>query len=61
MFKIYDRWGNMIFQTNETSSEGWDGYRKGTPSPQSTFIWYIHLVYLNGEEIEMTGVVNLIR
>ena len=61
IFTIYDRWGNRIFQTSDTSSEGWDGYLKETVSPQSTYTWYVHLVYLNGEEIEKTGVVNLIR
>ena len=61
IFTIYDRWGNRIFQTSDTSSEGWDGYLKESVSPQSTYTWYVHLVYLNGEEIEKTGVVHLIR
>ena len=61
IFTIYDRWGNMIFQTSDTSSNGWDGYLKETISPQLTYTWYLHLVYLDGEEIEKTGVVHLIR
>lgn len=40
---------------------GWDGYLKETVSPQSTYTWYVHLVYLNGEEIEKIGVVHLMR
>ena len=46
---------------NYHTLRGWDGYLKETVSPQSTYTWYVHLVYLNGEEIEKIGVVHLMR
>ena len=41
LFQIYDRWGNIVFET-KTVSEGWDGnLESGKYAPQGTYVYYI--------------------
>lgn len=39
-FDIYDRWGERIFHTGDTS-KGWDGTYKGRPCEQDVYVWMI--------------------
>ncbi|MDB5285727.1 MAG: hypothetical protein JWR05_676 [Mucilaginibacter sp.] len=40
-FRVYDRWGSLVFQTNDpTPSNGWDGVYKGQIHFLDTFSWY---------------------
>lgn len=38
LFTIYNRWGQVIFSTNEIS-KGWDGKLKGVPQDGNVFMW----------------------
>lgn len=61
--KIFNRWGQMIFETN-TPSEGWDGIVKGKLAQRGTYVWTIYYKYtgvLHPGERTIKGVVNLIR
>ena len=60
-FAITNRWGNVVFQTNDIHSEGWDGSLNNVPQPTSTYTWRMAIDYNNGEKLEKTGVVTLIR
>ncbi len=40
LFEIYDRWGECIFKTNDTTY-GWDGSRGGKASQQDVYVWMI--------------------
>ncbi|MDP4627358.1 MAG: gliding motility-associated C-terminal domain-containing protein, partial [Schleiferiaceae bacterium] len=60
-FTVTNRWGNVIFQTNDVLSEGWDGTLNDIPQPLSTYTWRFEIDYNNGEKIVKTGLVNLIR
>lgn len=37
-FYIYDRWGSLIFKTNDPES-GWDGTFKGKKCPLDVYVW----------------------
>jgi len=39
-FSIFDRWGNIVFQTSDIN-KGWDGSYKGTPLPPGVFVYLI--------------------
>jgi gliding motility-associated-like protein len=60
-FRVYDRWGQMIFQTANWK-HGWDGTFKGVPQPSGVYVWF--LTYINRDTKEarqMKGTAVLIR
>lgn len=58
---IYDRWGTLVFQSNDKDI-GWDGYdRNQRLMPAGVYIYKIELVQSNGETITRAGDVSLIR
>ena len=63
-FYIFNRWGQLIFSTND-QYEMWDGKYNGELSPQGVYIWkasYQYRIEGNNSELhEETGTVTLIR
>ncbi len=39
-FQIFNRWGELIFSTNEIG-KGWDGTYRGQPAPQGTYLFVL--------------------
>jgi gliding motility-associated-like protein len=59
-FRIYNRWGNIVFETNDMS-RGWDGTYKGKPQGTETYAWVLDVTFLNGKNYNHTGNLSLIR
>jgi len=61
LFEIYDRWGECIFRTKDTTT-GWDGTRGGKLCKMDTYVWMITLFneVTKREEVHY-GNVNLIK
>jgi gliding motility-associated-like protein len=60
-FMVFDRWGNLIFETNDVYA-GWDGRFKGNKCEEDVYVWKIEFVnVLDGEKEKYIGHVNLIR
>lgn len=61
LFEIYDRWGECIFRTKDTST-GWDGSRGGKPCQQDVYVWMItfYNVVTHREEVHY-GHVTLLK
>ncbi len=61
-FLIFDRWGELIFSTNDLS-KGWDGKRQNNTqiSQQGVYVYKINLTDVLGEDHQFIGQVNLIR
>ncbi len=59
-FAVYDRWGELVFETNDLK-KGWDGIYKGKPANQDVFAWYLTAKCYSGEEMKKKGNVSLIR
>ena len=59
-FRIYNRYGQLIFQTNKWL-KGWDGKYQGKKQPMGTYVWTVKGRYKNGEVIEKSGTVILIQ
>lgn len=60
-FKIYDRWGQLIFKTNDLQ-KSWDGYFRGTPAPMGVYVWFLD--YDNpicGKQLRRKGNLTVIR
>jgi gliding motility-associated-like protein len=58
--KIYNRWGEELFQSNSISL-GWDGTYKGKNQPLETYIWYCTYKDFRNEEKLIKGNLTLIR
>jgi gliding motility-associated-like protein len=59
-FKVFNRWGQLIFETNQMNN-GWDGTYLSKPQPSETYIWMIEAVDLNDKIIDKSGKSTLIR
>jgi gliding motility-associated-like protein len=64
VLKIFDRWGNMMFQTNDPAS-CWDGNRKGKALDPAVFVWFVEMHIRDCEgavlEIFREGDLHLLR
>ncbi|KAA3638671.1 MAG: gliding motility-associated C-terminal domain-containing protein, partial [Bacteroidetes bacterium] len=56
--RVYNRWGQLVFET--TTDEEWDGTFKGEPAQSDVYI-YTTVYTLNGEQIEESGEITLLR
>jgi gliding motility-associated-like protein len=56
---IFDRWGVLIFTSNETSI-GWDGSYKGKQCEQGVYVYQTEIKTMAGTTIERTGHVTLL-
>jgi gliding motility-associated-like protein len=59
-FKIYDRWGEKVFETNNPA-KGWDGYYKGKIATPAVYVYYIEAVCFNNEKFFKKGNITLVR
>jgi len=59
-FRVYNRWGNMLFQTS-IIGEGWDGRYKGVAQQSDTYTWILSGKTTDGKPIRLSGKTVLIR
>ncbi len=59
-FKIFDRWGEKVFETNDPKI-GWDGYYKGEIANPAVYVYYVEAVCFNNEKFFKKGNITLIR
>ncbi len=58
---IFNTWGELIFQTSDLNTEGWDGMLEGKLMDSGVFIFRINGISTDGEKISKAGKFNLIR
>ena len=59
--QIYDRWGNLIFESNN-STIGWDGYdRNGRLMQSGVFVYKLTLRLSDGQRTTQIGDITMIR
>jgi gliding motility-associated-like protein len=59
-FRVYNRWGQLMFDT-KTNYAGWDGKYKGTPQSTQVFVWIVEGVGVDGRIYLKKGTSTLIR
>ncbi len=59
-FKIFNRWGNLVFSTQDLS-EGWDGRYNGKLQNPDTYTYYIRAASDYGYEFEKKGSFLLLK
>jgi len=61
IFRVYDRWGKLVYSSEGFESHGWDGTYKGSKQEPGTYTWYAEgMDYRNGK-LKRKGFVVLIR
>lgn len=58
--KIYNRWGELVFESNSPSI-CWDGTFRGKPMNSAVFVYKLFVRTSDGQEIEESGNINLVR
>ena len=59
-FRVYNRWGQLVFQTSEIG-KGWDGTINGQLQPTGTYSWVLEVVDFDKNVIKKKGTSILIR
>lgn len=65
ILKVYDRWGNMVFEnrdfnTNDRSA-GWDGTFREKEMGPGVFVWVAEIELLSGVQVVLHGDLTLVR
>lgn len=60
IFKIYNRWGQLVFQTTD-SAQGWDGRYKGVLQPMDTYAYTLEVEFTDGTRTTKKGDITLLR
>ncbi|MES2704131.1 MAG: LamG-like jellyroll fold domain-containing protein [Bacteroidota bacterium] len=60
-FRIYDRWGNLLYKSNNIN-DGWDGTSEsGKPAPFGVYVYEVEAVTDAGKVFHKQGNVTLLR
>ncbi|MCD6011212.1 MAG: Microbial collagenase precursor [Flavipsychrobacter sp.] len=59
--EIYNRWGQLIYETTSTDGRGWDGQFNGTNQPQGVYVYRIEAKFKDGQIEQRQGNVTLLR
>jgi len=59
--QVFNRWGQVVFETDERGGGGWDGRYNNVPQPQGIYVYRIEAVFENGIMEKRTGNVTLLR
>ena len=58
---IYDRWGKLIYRSDNPNFR-WGGVdADGQPLPEGVYTWVINAIEFNGERIKQNGTITLYR
>ena len=60
LFKVYNRWGQLLFSTSEIG-KGWDGTFRGNQQDPGTYVWMAEGETYLGQVIKKQGTVVLLR
>jgi len=59
-FKVYDRMGQMVFQTNDWTKK-WDGTLHEHPQPAGIYVWFLEYIDAGGKRQVLKGTTLLVR
>jgi CHU_C Type IX secretion signal domain len=64
-FKIFNRWGDAIFDRLDMplniETEGWNGWAKGTAMPPDVYIYVAVVEFIDGKVVLYRGDITLMR
>jgi gliding motility-associated-like protein len=60
LFRIYNRWGELVFESNDVSI-GWDGIYKGREQPMDAYGYTLDATLVSGQKVKKSGSITLVR
>jgi len=60
-FRVFDRWGTMLYEAQSTLSAYWDGRHKGKLLNTDTYVYVTEVEFLDGHIETLSGTVNILR
>lgn len=60
VFRIYDRWGELVFESFDRGT-GWDGTFRGKPMDPDVYDYYLKVICVDNEEAIVKGNITLIK
>jgi gliding motility-associated-like protein len=64
-FRIYNKWGNLVFERTDFSpndyNNGWDGTFNNTPLGNDIFVYTVDAICITGDLIQVKGDIALIK
>jgi gliding motility-associated-like protein len=65
LFRVYDRWGELVYEARvfdiNDENAGWNGTFRGQEMMSGQFVWYIEATYIDGAKETLRGHTTLIR
>jgi len=58
---IYNRWGQMVFETTNLTGSGWDGKFNDISQPEGVYVYMIDATFKDGQHEHHQGNVTLLR
>lgn len=60
-FKVYNRWGQVVYDGRKNNNEGWDGMHNGSPAPADVYVYRVRYRIPGQEVQDAKGDLTLIR
>jgi len=60
LFRIYDRWGEKVFETKQPG-QGWDGFYRGKRVTPGVFVYYVEATCYDNQKFFKKGNITVIR
>ncbi len=60
-FEVFNRWGELVYTTNDLNAKGWDGTYKGKPQPSEVYVFHVVATDVFGNVKTKKGNVTLLR
>lgn len=58
---IYNRWGQLIFETTNLQGSGWDGKFNNMEQPVGVYVYFVEVLFKDGQKETRTGNVTLLK
>ncbi|HAK75466.1 MAG TPA: hypothetical protein DCM71_00800 [Runella sp.] len=58
---VYNRWGEVLFESDDAIKKGWDGRLNGQPAPEGSYVYRIEVSDLLGKNFVKIGTFLLAR
>ena len=60
ILRVYDRWGEMVFDTDKAQN-GWDGTFRDKELNSGVYVYKVNIILVDGTEVKESGNLHLIR